>query len=144
MNDFLQILNMLDFSNKVWQILTPLLFSLADIVSGYIQALINNDVDSKKMRNGLLHKTLILLVILLSFVFEFTFNISYISKFVCIYVILMEVVSILENLKKAGFNIGKLGNLLKEKQDLSENANNLINKVEKVINYNEKEKEDEK
>lgn len=139
MNDFLQILNMLDFSNMFWQILTPLLFSLADIISGYIQALINKDVDSQKMRSGLLHKTLIILVIILSFIIQFTFNINYISKVVSIYVILMEAVSILENLKKAGINLGKLGNILKEKQDITENVNNLINKVDSVIEYNEKE-----
>ena len=104
-----------NFTSTMWQIATPMIFSLADIITGYIQAVINHDVDSQKMRNGLLHKTLIMIIIILSFVVHFAFNLFYVSKFVCIYVILMESVSILENLQKAGVNVGKLGIFLKEK-----------------------------
>ena len=113
------LIEKLDFSNVLWQISVPLIFSLADIITGYIQAVINKNVDSQKMRIGLLHKCLIFLVIILSFVIEFAFNIGYISKVVCVYVFLMESVSILENLKKAGIDIGKLAGILKDKEDLS-------------------------
>ena len=40
----------------------------------------------------------------------------------------MEIISILENLKKAGIDLGKLGELLKIKQD--ENTINLVVKKE--------------
>lgn len=113
------LIERLDFSSVLWQISVPLIFSLADIITGYLQAVINKNVDSQKMRVGLLHKCLIILVIILSFVIEIAFNIGYISKVVCIYVFLMETVSILENLKKAGIDIGKLSNILKDKEDLS-------------------------
>lgn len=110
------IINSLNFSNIAWQIMTPLIFSLGDFVTGYIQAVINKNVETSKMRVGLLHKALIFIVILLSFVIQFAFNLSYVSTIVCSYVIIMEVMSILENLKKAGLDIGKLTDILKAKK----------------------------
>lgn len=112
-----EIINSLNFSNIIWQIITPLIFSGIDIVTGYIQAIINNNIDSKVMRTGLLHKVVIILIILASFIFDKAFNLPVVSKVICIYVIVMEVVSILENIQKAGINLGKLGNLLKVKGD---------------------------
>lgn len=107
----------LNFANVIWQIATPLIFSLLDIVTGYIQALINKNVDSQKMRNGLLHKFLIVIILVSSFIIQFAFNINYISSFVCVYIVLMEISSIIENMKKAGIDLGKLGNIVKEKSE---------------------------
>lgn len=104
----------LDFSSLFWQIATPLLFILADIVSGFIQAMINNDVDSSVMRKGLLRKTLLILVIVLGVIVSLAFNIFYISTAVCLYIVIMEVISILENLAKAGIDLGKIEQFLKK------------------------------
>lgn len=81
------------------------------------------------MREGLLRKILLILIMILSFIFQYAFNIPIISKAVCIYLIVMEIISILENLKKAGIDLGKLGELLKVKAE------------EETINVNIKEKE---
>lgn len=81
------------------------------------------------MREGLLRKILLILIVILSFIFQYAFNIPIISKVVCIYLIVMEIISILENLKKAGIDLGKLGELLKVKQE------------EETINVNIKEEE---
>lgn len=110
-----EIIETLNFSSILWQILTPIIFSLSDVITGFIQAIINNNLDSKIMRQGLLHKCLIILVVILSFVVDKTFNLPLISKIVCIYVIVMETISIFENLTKAGLNFGKLTDLLKIK-----------------------------
>lgn len=110
-----EILQNLNFSSIAWQILAPCIFSLCDIFTGFIQAVINKDVDSQIMRNGLLHKVLIIIIVLLSFVADLSFNLSFVSKIVCGYVILMETTSILENLKKSGLDIGKLTDILKNK-----------------------------
>lgn len=112
-----EFLSNLNFSSIIWEITTPLIFSFADIVTGYIQAVINKNVDSQKMRIGLLHKALILIVIILSFIIHLAFDIKYISTFVCIYVAYMEFTSIIENLKKAGLELGKLGEILKQKTE---------------------------
>ena len=110
-----EILQNLNFSNIAWQILAPCIFSLCDILTGFIQAVINKEVDSQIMRNGLLHKVLIIIIVLLSFVVDLSFGLGFVSKIVCGYVIVMEATSILENLKKAGVDIGKLTEIFKNK-----------------------------
>lgn len=112
--DLENLINTLNFSSIIWQIATPLIFSLCDVLTGFIQAIINNEVQSKVMREGLLHKTLIIIIVFLSFVASLTFNISLISKAVCIYVIVMETMSILENLSKAGIKIEIIDKILKK------------------------------
>lgn len=102
----------LQFTNIIWQIVTPLVFSLADIITGYIQAVINKDVQSQVMREGLLHKMLLIVILILSFIMQFAFNLKCISIVVCLYICLMETTSIFENLKKAGIEI-KLTDFLK-------------------------------
>ena len=106
--EFEEIIKNLDFSNVGWQIATPIIFSICDIITVFIQAVINDNVQSKKMRQGLLHKVLIIIILLLSFVASAAFNISLISKFVCVYIVIMETISIFENLAKAGLNFKDL------------------------------------
>lgn len=112
MEDIKVIIETLNFSNMTWQILTPIIFSICDIITGFIQAIINKNVDSTKMRTGLLHKILILVILILSFVLDSAFNLSICSKLVSIYIIIMELTSIVENITKAGINIGKLTEIL--------------------------------
>lgn len=103
-----EILKALNFSNIFWQVTTPLIFCLIDIVTGFIQALINKNVSSQKMRVGLLHKALLFILIIMGFIIGITFNLNYISKVICIYIIIMEGISILENFGKAGIQLKKL------------------------------------
>ena len=136
--NILEIVQNLNFTNLFWQILTPLLFSFADIITGYIQAVINHNVDSQKMRVGLYHKALLILVIFLSFVIGLAFNIMSIAAIVCTYIVVMEIVSIIENLKKAGIDVGWLSEIVKDKtEDTTEES---INKLTKTIE--EKKEED--
>ena len=112
-----QLVQTLTFSNIIWQVITPLIFSALDILTGYIQALINKNVDSKIMREGLLHKCLLIVAIVVGYVVEFAFGITAVAQVITIYICLMEVMSILENLKKAGLDLGKLGDILKDKEE---------------------------
>ena len=123
MDYIMQIINTLHFSNLAWQVGAVFIFILGDFATGLISAVIQNNVDSKKMRQGLLRKILLVLIVFLSFVLEYTFSISVISDIVCAYIIIMEIISILENLKKAGIDLGKLGEILKEKGHLEEVEN---------------------
>ena len=125
--EFEQILEALDFTNIFWQGGATLIFMVADIITGFMQAVINKDVDSQKMREGIMRKGLLMLVIILSFVAQYAFNIPQVSKVVCLYIIFMEIISILENVKKSGIDIGKLGELLKIKSDNTEVDVNIKN-----------------
>lgn len=112
-----ELFNNLQFSNIIWQLITPLIFSGLDILTGYIQAVINKNVDSKIMREGLLHKCLLIVAILIGYVVEYAFGISAVAQVITVYICLMEIMSILENLKKAGLDLGKLGDILKNKEE---------------------------
>ena len=108
-----EILMSVNFSNLGWEIALPLILIVADILTGLIQSLINGDFNSSVMRRGLYHKALEILVIALGFMFQFAFNAPSISWGVVIYIVVMEIGSILENLKKAGLDLGPLGKILK-------------------------------
>lgn len=102
MQDFLMNFK---FQNDVWAFILPLCLMLFDIITGYIQALIHKSVSSKKMREGLLHKFLNSCILFISCLFNLAFNSKYFVTGVSIYICVMEIVSILENLKKAGIKI---------------------------------------
>lgn len=135
MEKYIAILSNLDFSNVIWQIMTPIIFSIADIVTGFIQAVINNNVDSQKMRNGLLHKVALVVILILGFIIELTFGLKIVSKSVCVFIIFMETISIAENLKKMGISLGWLTKILKEKTDntINDNLNYLITTIDETV-----------
>lgn len=92
---------------QTWSILLACVMMCADVVVGFIQAVINNRLSSTKMRQGLLHKVLILILIFVCLAIEI--GISHTVKLpydiptcgvVCGYVIIMELVSILENIAR--------------------------------------------
>ena len=69
------------------------------------------------MREGLLHKCLLIVAILIGYVVEYAFGLTAVAQVITIYICIMEIMSILENLKKAGLDLGKLGDILKNKED---------------------------
>ena len=92
---------------QTWSILLACVMMCADVVVGFIQAAINNQLSSTKMRQGLLHKILILILIFVCLAIEIgighTVKLPYdipTCGVVCGYVIIMELVSILENIAR--------------------------------------------
>lgn len=92
---------------QTWSILLACVMMCADVVVGFIQAAINNRLSSTKMRQGLLHKVLILILIFVCLAIEIgishTVKLPYdipTCEVVCGYVIVMELVSILENIAR--------------------------------------------
>lgn len=114
--DYMNFIQHMNFQNLTWQIVSTLVFIITDVIIGIITAIILNNLDSKKMRQGLLRKILLILIVILSFVIQYSVGLTMISKLVCGYIIIMECLSILENIKKAGIDLGKLGELLKQEK----------------------------
>lgn len=92
---------------QAWSILLACVMMCADVVVGFIQAAINTQLSSTKMRKGLLHKILILILIFVCLAIEIgishTVKLPYgipTCEVVCGYVIIMELVSILENIAR--------------------------------------------
>ena len=91
---------------------------LFDILSGFLQALKNGELSSEKMRIGLWHKCGFICLIALGVYVQWVETFSDVSSFlgfdfpsvqaVCLYIIVTEIISIIENLKKLTPEIDKL------------------------------------
>ena len=116
-------LSALSYSHIYWIFLLPLIGAGADIVTGWIQATINGTWDSTKMRKGLYRKGGELLVVIIAFIAEEAVPAlaSYrLATWMSFYIVVMEAVSVLENLNQAGVNFPKvlLKKLGKVKEEL--------------------------
>lgn len=98
-------LSALSYSHIYWIFLLPLIGAGADIVTGWIQATINGTWDSTKMRKGLYRKGGELLVVIIAFIAEEAVPVvaDYrLATWISFYIVVMEAVSVLENLNQAG------------------------------------------
>ena len=116
-------LSHLTYSHVYWIFLLPLIGAGADIITGWIQATINGTWDSTKMRKGLYRKGGELLVVIIAFVAEAAIPVvaEYkVATWISLYIVIMEAVSVLENLDQAGvaFPKGILKKLGKVKDEM--------------------------
>lgn len=116
---------------QAWGIALACVMMVADMVVGFIAAAINKKISSTKMRNGLLHKVLMLVLIFVCLAIEIgvshTGALPYdvpTCEVVCGYIIIMEFASVLENMA-SGY------------PELMDSA------LFKLFNFNSKKNEDE-
>lgn len=90
-----------------WGIALACVMMVADVVVGFIVAVINEELSSNKMRKGLLHKVLMLILIFVCLAIEIgishTVALPYdvpTCEVVCGCVVVMELMSVLENIAK--------------------------------------------
>lgn len=88
-----------------WGIALACVMMIADVVVGFIVAIINEELSSTKMRKGLLHKALMLILIFVCLAIEIgishTVALPYdvpTCEVVCGYIVIMELISVLENI----------------------------------------------
>ena len=94
------------FTSNIWPILLPVILMGADVLTGWIQASINNTWDSTKMRKGLFRKSGELIIIILAYVIQTAVALPVdVFIFISIYVCIMEVLSVIENLDQAGLPV---------------------------------------
>lgn len=93
---------------ECWSIMAALFLMALDILSGLMSALITGSFASTKMREGLGHKAMLILVIALAVAVQgFSGHVAELGWSVpliipaCAYIVVMEVSSILENVAKA-------------------------------------------
>lgn len=118
MDNFINMSHEIQFTSMQWIFLLPLAFMLIDFISGFLKAWKNNEIDSSKMRKGLVKKigeVLMLVVgelLVAGTMFPYSMDIL---KFISIYLILMEAISIFENLALLGVPIpGFINKTLKQ------------------------------
>ncbi len=103
-------LSTFSYSHIYWIFLLPLIGAGADIVTGWIQASINNNWKSAIMRKGLYRKSGELLIVVLAFITEQAVPViaQYrVATWISVYICIMEAISVLENLDKAGVGFPK-------------------------------------
>lgn len=118
----MEILENLKFTEDYWQIALPLILMLADVITGYINAKVNNSVQSDIMRKGLGKKVAEIVYIFVGIAFGLAFDVKAVSTFIVLYIIYMEIISLLENCKKLG--------LIKDDNTLEKITGKLNNKGE--------------
>lgn len=116
-------LSTFSYSHIYWIFLLPLIGAGADIATGWIQASVNNNWKSVIMRKGLYRKSGELLIVVLGFVAEQAVPVigQYrLATWISLYICIMESISVLENLDKAGVGFPKsiLRKLGKVKEEL--------------------------
>ena len=102
--------------NFNWYIVVAtLLFIVLDFASGFVQAVANKDVRSEKLRQGLFHKCGFVFAIVFGILCEWAmgfvdlgFNVP-IAVTICVYIMLTEVMSVLENLGKMSPELASSG-----------------------------------
>lgn len=88
--------------------LVPLIFMLCDVVSGLAKAYVQKNIISHKMRSGIIKKCGEMMIIVLTAVVVYSVQWPHqIIAIVSVYMILMEIISIMENLDGIGVPIPK-------------------------------------
>lgn len=96
------------FAKELWMILLPCALMIVDFVTGFINAWMSHNIKSYVMRSGLAKKVGEVIVLILGILFSYAFKLpSYIMAFLSGYIIIMELISVLENLGKVGVPIPK-------------------------------------
>ena len=102
----MEALQEITFTHKYWILLLPLILMAADIITGWIQATINETWDSTKMRKGLYRKSGELLVLVLAYAIAVAIKLPFnVAAFIAAYIIIMEILSVCENLNQAGLPV---------------------------------------
>lgn len=102
----MDFLEKITFTHRYWVIILPLVMMAADVITGWIQASINGTWNSTKMRKGLFRKSGEIMVLLLAYVVHMAIALPVdVPAFFSIYIIIMEVLSVAENLDQAGLPV---------------------------------------
>lgn len=98
----------LNFRDDIWVMLVPVCLMVIDFVTGFLNAWAKNRIKSYIMRQGLVKKAGEVVILLVGELLTIGINLpSYVMNFFSIYIILMELISICENLDKMGVPIPK-------------------------------------
>lgn len=107
-SEIVDIVKEIHFASFSWLLLLPASMMAIDIITGLMYAWSKKTFQSAKMRSGLVKKAGEMLVILIGVLFTYGMGIPiYILNFVSLYIIIMELMSVVENLDKLGVPLPK-------------------------------------
>lgn len=150
MIEIIKIVEKMHYVNFGWAFLLPVILMAIDIITGFANAWASKEVQSSKMRNGIVKKVgemmLIIAVGVVCYSVMLPVEILYCVSF---YIAFMEGVSVLENLDLVGVPIPKriqnvinnVSHSIVDDED-SEELNKKIEEINKMIDEYLKNKED--
>lgn len=120
MNEIIHMVHAFEFRNEFWILILPLVLMGFDILTGFINAWIKKEIKSAKLRSGLGKKVGEISILVLGEFFSFALRLpKEIMQFLSLYIILMELISIFENLDKLGVPIPKfIGKVVNNMDDV--------------------------
>ena len=102
----MEAIQQINFTHRYWILLLPLILMAADIITGWLQATINGTWDSTKMRVGLFRKSGELMVVIIAYAIYTAIMLPFdVPAFIAGYIIIMELISVCENLDQAGLPV---------------------------------------
>ena len=104
--DIVTFLNNFQFRNEFWILILPVSMMAIDFITGLLYAWSTETFKSKKMRSGLTKKVGEIAILVIGELFSYGMRIPpMIMAGISAYIIFMEFMSIMENLKKMGVPI---------------------------------------
>lgn len=133
----LKVLAGIKFANDYWVLLLPCSLMAIDFLTGFVNAWLTGHIKSYVMREGLAKKCGEVALLVAGEVLTLGLSVPvYIVAGVSVYIILMEIISLFENLEKLGVPIPRfvkraLGNVddVIQGDNLSENTKKNLKKV---------------
>lgn len=94
------------FANDAAIIIVPAVLMLLDIIVGFLNAWRIHDIKSSKLRDGIVHKFDEMIIIVIALFLQYSMGLPReIPVFSATYIIIMELISILENLSQSGVKV---------------------------------------
>lgn len=116
--------------------------NILDIVTGFIKAYDQKDISSKKMKHGALSKVSMWCVVLVTVILSGYFDVDF-TGYILGYYLIMEIVSILENVSVFIPVPDKIKNILNNEQiEKTKKDNNIDPEILKYIKEKEKKKDE--
>lgn len=135
--EFIDIVMNFRFVNEFWTLVTPLCLMGIDTITGTVNAFAKKQFKSKKMRMGLSKKIGEISILVLGELFSFSLGLPhYIMSCVSFYIIMMEFMSIMENVDKMGVPLPKfISDVINNKDDTisEEQYVDMANKLKKAM-----------
>lgn len=123
-----------EFRNEFWCLILPMILMGFDILTGFVNAWAKREIQSKKLRTGLSKKVGEIAILVIGEFISFALRVPpEVMKFLSLYIILMEIISIFENLNKMGVPIPKfISNVFNNVSDVIVNSDDVKDIVEAI------------
>lgn len=134
MNEVIHVIQRFEFRNEFWCLILPIILMGFDILTGFVNAWAKREIQSKKLRTGLSKKVGEIAILVIGEFISFALRVPpEVMKFLSLYIILMEIVSIFENLNKMGIPIPKfISNVFNNVSDTIVNSDDVKDIAEAI------------